>query len=66
VINKEEFAEWKRSKITQAVFNVIKEKIEELKERLVSEVAHATGGQTTSGAILAFKEILDIDFEETQ
>lgn len=67
MITKEEFVEWKRDKVTKQVFAQIADKIEDLKERLANEVAHELeGSQATAGAILAFKDVLDIDYEESE
>lgn len=66
MVTKEEFIEWKRDKVTKYVFNLIEEKIKELKDRLVKEVAYDTNGaKSTAGAILTYEQLLDIDYEES-
>jgi hypothetical protein len=67
VITKEEFVEWKRDRVTKYVFGLIENKIAELKDRLVNEVAYdSVGKEATAGAIKAYEQFLDIDYEESE
>lgn len=64
-MTKADFVEWRFDAVTQQVFSQIKERIEQLKD----ELAYSAGNDPTSdarksGAILAFKEILEVDFIE--
>ena len=66
MVTKEEFIEWKRDKVTKYVFNLIEEKIKELKDRLVYEVSYnVVGKETTAGAIQTYEQFLGIDYEES-
>lgn len=65
-MTKEDFVDWKNSPVTKQVFKMIEAKIEELKDRLVREVTYKEDNpEGTAGAIHALRDILEIDYEES-
>lgn len=66
-MTKDEFNGWKSSIVTKEVFRTIHERIYELEQGLgYSAGLDARNDVLAVGAIQAYKDILNIDFEETQ
>lgn len=66
-MTKEDFLDWKKHPVTQAVYDVIQTRIDDLK----SELGYTAGidlrtDAARSGSIQAFLQLLNLDFEETQ
>lgn len=66
-MTKQDFVDWKRHPVTQQVLSQLAARIEELKDELVG---HAKEGETTvlshkAGAILAYQDIVLIEYEES-
>jgi len=66
-LNKADFVDWKRHPVTQVVFSQLKARIQDLQDML-GESAGQNPLQDTQfvGAIKAYKDMLLIDFEETE
>lgn len=66
-MNKADFVDWKRHPVTQVVFSQLKARIQDLQDML-GESAGQNPLQDTQfvGAIKAYKDMLLIDFEETE
>lgn len=66
-MNKADFIDWKRHPVTQVVFSQLKERINTLYEML-GESAGQNPVQDSrfSGAIQAYKDMLQIDFEDNE
>lgn len=64
-LSKEEFLEWKQSQSTQAVFEIVINRIEDCKD-LLAESAGVDPGQDRfiSGMIRAFREVLAVNWED--
>lgn len=66
-MTKEEFVDWKTSPLTKQIFHSIQDRIYDLEH----ELGETAGLDLRSdamrvGAIRAFRDILEIDYEETQ
>lgn len=66
-MNKADFLDWKRHPVTQVVFSQLKDRINTLYEML-GESAGQNSVQDArfSGAIQAYKDMLQIDFEDDE
>jgi hypothetical protein len=66
-VTKQEFFEWKQHPVTEQVFRQIAERITQIKEELMAQVAHVSQLELAekAGAGKAFQHILDIDYEES-
>lgn len=61
------FLDWKRHPITQEVFIEIQQRIEGLKEELVYTAgADSVADGMKRGAILAFRDIIDMEMEDSK
>ena len=65
LVTKEEFVDWKTHPVTKEVFGTMRDRINELLEYLI-EAAGSPKASEYSGAIKAYREILEINYEETQ
>lgn len=64
-MNKQDFYDWKRHPVTQAVFSQLASRVNDLKDGL-SESAGTDPGfdRYRTGAIAAYNDMLKIEFEE--
>lgn len=66
-MNKADFLDWKRHPITQVIFSQIQERIQTLHEMLGDSAGlNPVQDSRYSGAIQAYKDLLLMDFEETE
>lgn len=66
-ISKEQFQEWKESFATQEFFRSVEQRIAEAKELLAYNAGNdSLVDKFNVGMIHAFKEVLDVSYEETQ
>jgi hypothetical protein len=64
-ILRDEFNDWKENPVTQAVFVIIAERIRETERELGATAGvDAAGDRYRVGTIQAYKNLLDIDFED--
>jgi hypothetical protein len=68
VTSKEEFLDWKQNKVTRAVFSGLEARIERLVDEVVEQTATMSSSEMAekTGAIKAIRDVLNIEFEETQ
>ena len=62
-VNPEQWQEWKRSEVTEAVMNQIRVRIEEAKEQLVGPSNERDFDQFVKGMIRGFQEVLDVQLD---
>jgi hypothetical protein len=62
-ITREEFAEWKQSRATQAFLKSIHGRVEDLKELLSGDCDDKVT-TTIRGQIMAFRSVLDTEFDD--
>lgn len=62
-----DFYDWKRHPVTQQVFSQLDARISGLKDEIVGEALAGDPRTLASkaGGILAYQDVLDIDFEES-
>ena len=64
-MNSSDFADWKRSPITQLIFSEIEKMIEYGKEELALTAGEdSVADSRRAGKLIAYRDILDISFEE--
>lgn len=64
-VTKEEFLEWKQSYVTQEVFKVLIDRIEEAKEILSYNAGNSQlDDKYITGMIHAFREVMQVDWED--
>ena len=63
----DEFSSWKRHAITQIVMDELKNRILDLQEQMVAQAASTSQAQLAekAGAIKAYRDVLDIQIEES-
>ena len=66
-MTKSDFIDWKNNPITKQVFNLLQERVAGLKDELVGSVINDSIELSTAkaGAIMAYRDILDIEYEDT-
>lgn len=63
-MNKQDFVDWKRHPVTQVVFSQLQERVQNLYEMLGSSAGKDPAQDSQFvGAIKAYKDMLDIEFE---
>ena len=62
-VNPEQWAEWKRNNVTEAVMLQVQDRIEEAKELLCGVGNDRDFDQYIKGMIRAFSEVLDVQLE---
>jgi hypothetical protein len=63
--SREDFLQWKSNEVTQVVYSGIKERIEGIKELLVSSAGNDPNeDRMLVGMIKAYRTILDTDYSE--
>lgn len=66
-MNHAEFIDWKRHPITQVVFSQLESRIQEMQEILgASAGINPTQDREFVGAIKAYKDMVNIDFDEEE
>jgi len=64
-VSREEFAQWRESSVTQEVFHIIRNRIEDAKEILsVQAGLEPDQDRLLVGMIKALQEVLEISYEE--
>ena len=63
IVNKEQWQEWKRNSVTEAVMDEIRERIKTAQENLVGPSNDRDYDQVLKGMIWAFNEVLDVQLE---
>lgn len=65
-MNQSDFYDWKRHPVTQQVFSQLTARIAGLKDEIVGDALGSDPRTLASkaGAILAYQDVLDIDFDE--
>lgn len=66
-MTKEEFVDWKHHPVTIQVFQELQHRISMLTEEVVEQTAYRTQSEMAekTGAIKAFRDVLQTEFEET-
>jgi hypothetical protein len=66
-VNKKDFYDWKRHPVTQIIFSQLNQRIEDLQE-ILGESAGKNQIQDIEfvGAIKAYKDLINIEFEEEE
>lgn len=66
-MTKSDFIDWKNNPVTKQVFNLLQERVAGLKDELVGSVINDSIELSTAkaGAIMAYRDILDIEYEDT-
>lgn len=66
-MNKADFVDWKRHPVTQVVFSQLQERIQSLYEMLGDSAGqNSVQDARFSGAIQAYKDMLNIEFENDE
>ena len=66
MIEKHEFIDWKNSEVTKLVFQIVQNRIDEIKDNLsVNAGLDSQLDRFYVGMAHAFKEVLEIDFIDT-
>lgn len=65
-MNQQDFFDWKRHPVTQAVFSQLQTRIDVLSEEVVEQAAYVTQAELAekAGAIKAIRDLLRIEYEE--
>lgn len=65
-MNQNDFYDWKKNPITDAVFNQLTARMEHLMEEVIEQTAYSTLAEMAekTGAIKAIRDMLNISFED--
>lgn len=63
-LSPEEWAEWQKSRVTEAVMAKIRDRIEDSKDQLLGPSNDRDFDQFVKGMIRGFNEVLDVQLEE--
>lgn len=64
-MSKQTFSDWKRSPITQTVYHELEERVKQLIEELIEQAGNdPVRDAERSGAIKAYRDLLNIDYSE--
>ena len=63
IIGPEQWQEWKRSDVTQAVMDQIRERIEEAKDQLLGSNNDRDFDQYVKGMVRGFSEVLEVQLD---
>lgn len=66
-MTKSDFIDWKKNPVTQELFSQLKQRVEDMKDRLVGYAAsgNATSSAHMAGIVEGFQFLLNIDWEDT-
>lgn len=66
-MTKEEFVDWKRHPVTEQVFSELRHRVDVLTAEVVEQAAYIPQSEIAekTGAIKAIRDLLTIEFEET-